>query len=250
VLDQIDIDEICISMETIETYKSGNKDNYLKFLVDFINRLFKNVNITFDYNPRNENTLYYFPNENNFGKQCCLYDFYNFKTVPVDLPSNKYIILHTKCRFDRCMDSFLSNIPKIELFFKNFKSSHDIILLGEKEIDTKNPEVNIHNIQSIYNSFKNLNSTNNIIDLTRSNLCSGNNIDDFEKDIHIINNADCNICFGWGGPLMISQSFSKHTISYIDQLTRPEYFSYKYEGVNYHRDIDEFLNDITNKYSI
>ena len=131
-----------------------------------------------------------------------LFDQYKFNNFYENTFGN-YIIIHTKARFDYLSSKFNNEIiNKLIPFFSSFKSKYKILLLGEKYVE-QNYEAKVHNIISIYNNLLLLKNNNELIDLTYDKLYSGNEYNDFEKDLFIINNAKYNIGFGYGGPLNI-----------------------------------------------
>jgi len=159
--------------------------------------------------------------------------------INVNEISNKYsnyIIFHTKLRQeietqkdDVSLYDINKIIPQLNNFFKNFKTSKTILIMGERSI-----EVNFETIAcrttSLYNNLLLLNINNNVIDLTQDVLTSGNpSFDSFLTDIEIINKASCNICFGIGGPFAISSAFSIRQISFVPFLNITPYKEYLLE---------------------
>ena len=116
--------------------------------------------------------------------------------------------------------------------------------MGEKKVEN-NFEVQNQPIFSFYDIMLLMKNKNEVIDLTYDELYSGNNIDDFEKDLLIINNAKLNIGFGLGGPLNICQSFSKNSIFYINKYVYDVLEMYKIINNNIFIDFNEFVEQIS-----
>jgi len=150
--------------------------------------------------------------------QLYLYDYINTNKIS---QYNNYIIFHTKVRIDGYSDYFKENIlPIFDNFIKNFNTIKNIIIMGERKIE-ENYETTIHKVFSIYDTLIQLKKNNNVIDLSKEVLCSGNNnFDDFLQDIEIINKADYNITFGIGGPFCIVNTFSKNALNFIIDYKR------------------------------
>jgi hypothetical protein len=83
-------------------------------------------------------------------------------------------------------------------FCKNFKTDYKIIIWGER-IMPSNLETNIHKITTIYDELKQLNTHNNILDLTEENIYDNMNIDDYLKLLNIYNKSKVNIFCGISG---------------------------------------------------
>lgn len=133
----------------------------------------------------------------------------------------------------------------LSTFFKNINFKYKILILGERIIE-QNVEAKIHNIISLYDIMILMKNNNFIIDLTYDELYSGNDYDNFEKDCHIINNAICNIGFGYGGPLNLCMSFSKNNLFYIDELKHECLNNYNKITNQLYSDIDIFIEKIKN----
>jgi hypothetical protein len=207
----LNIKIIHVSTQLVFQYKM-NPDQYLHFLDNLIPLLFPNVEL----NKIDETSLNYI---NEFRiKKTYIYDYININNT-INIPYENYIIFNCKLRMDGCIDKFIQN-DRIVLnnFFENFKTDKTILILGERNVE-KNPETLIHNIISIYDDIMQLEKNNKIIDLTRHNLYSGNpSFDDFKFDIELINKADLNITFGWGGPFAITNAFSKNNCCFLGEL--------------------------------
>jgi hypothetical protein len=207
----LDIKIINVAIQLVFQYKM-NPDQYLKFLDNLLPLLFPNAEL----NHISEASLNYIIEFRI--KKTYIYEYINTYNK-INIPYENYIIFHCKIRMDDCIDKFIQN-DRIVLnnFFENFKTNKTILILGERNVE-KNPETLIHNIISIYDDIMQLEKNNKIIDLTRHNLCSGNpSFDDFKFDIELINKADLNITFGWGGPFAITNAFSKNNCSFLGDL--------------------------------
>lgn len=92
-------------------------------------------------------------------------------TLNIEQQYNNYIIFHTKVRMEMSsITNFIKNdLPLLIIFLKNFKTSKNIIIIGERNL-----EVKIHNIISIYDELLLLKNNNNVIDLSQDILTSGN----------------------------------------------------------------------------
>lgn len=131
------------------------------------------------------------------------------------IQNNKYIIFHTKCR--HLHDTDYNAIKTMVSQFANiFKTKYKIIIIGEKNpLNTE--ETKWHNITTVYNELLPLSINNDILDLTSDNF----NILDFnqyQKDVKLIQNAECNISFGLGGSLCSSIIFGNKTYFYTCPL--------------------------------
>lgn len=202
------IDCININKNLILTY-SENYDIKINFITQFILLLFDNVKISIN----NKNICNIVDNYNITNTY--IYNYINHNLHCKHNYSN-YIIFHTKLRHDELIDKFNNEILSLlTIFFKNFKTSKTIILLGERHIG-QNLETTIHKTISLYDNLLLLKKNNKIIDLTNDVLTCGNpDFNQFLLEIEIINKALCNITFGIGGPLLICKAFSEQNISFI-----------------------------------
>lgn len=170
----------------------------------------------------------------------------DIKIPQSQLKYNNYIVFHTKIRMEGCMTEFInSDIKLLENFCQTFKSNHTIIIMGERVVE-RNCESQMHNIISLYDILMKLNKSNNVIDLTHEKLYSGNdNFDNFIDEVEIINKASYNITFGWGGPFMLCNAFSKNHIGYVSKL-KHEYLTQMISiNKNIHRNFKKFLDNIS-----
>ena len=88
---------------------------------------------------------------------------------------------------------------------------------------------------------KNLSKNNQIIDLSKEELYSGNeDIQEFNKDIEIINKAKCNINVGCGGSLSLCQCFSQNNLSFIGNTDHKVANVYK----NTYKSIKSFIQSL------
>ena len=225
-----------INKKIINEYRL-EPDKYIIFLEYLLNKLFPNLNKTYINKDIIEITHISYKLNLTYIK-----DYYNFDNI-FEKKYENYIIFHTKARFDYCSTNFKSLEYILINFFKNFKTSYDIIILGEKYVE-QNKEAVIHNITSLYDILLLMKNNNNIIDLTHNMLYSGNNIIDFEKDLFLINNTKLNVGFGYGGPLNICQAFSKNNAFYIDKLQHVVLNDYKRINNNVYDDIQLFIDKL------
>jgi hypothetical protein len=132
---------------------------------------------------------------------------FEIKPLPENLKNNKYIIFHTKCRFSGSFD-YINLRNELNIFYQNYKTDYDIVLLGEREIEPYSEE-KIHSITTIYNELLELKKNNNVIDLTIKNIYKELDFDQYLNDISIVHNAEYNIIVGLGGHFVSSLIFSK-----------------------------------------
>lgn len=230
-------DRIIISKRLLNMYRL-NPDNYIIFLNKFIKKLFPGTELVYVNDDKNmwEISNYNF-------NSAYLFDNYKFNKYYENIYED-YIIIHTKARFDYLSNKFNTEIiNKLIVFFRNFKSKFKIILLGERNVE-QNLEAVTHNMKSLYECLILLKHNNIVIDLTYDTLYSGNDYDDFEKDLCMINYGKYNIGFGFGGPLNISMAFSKNNIFYIDDLSHPCLNTYITINNHIYRNFEEFTNFI------
>jgi len=205
--ENVDIKKINISLDLINTYRT-HPIEYLDFIKYLINKLFNNVDIKCM-----EKAECKYPNFTRKIINPLIYNLISFNTI-YTIPYSNYIIFHTKLRIPKeGLDCFRSDYNKLYNYIKNLKTKKTILLLGERNIDT-NIETYIHNIQSIYPLLLELNTHNNVIDLTKETIHNANTIEDFEKDSQLIHNADCNITMGFGGNFVLSTFMAKYIIGY------------------------------------
>lgn len=207
----LNIKNININKNLIQHF-SDNYDVKLYNIEKFINLLFPLATVLITNGPCDHNIF-----DNYLFDKAFIFDNIDKNLLlHTENKYNNYIVFHTKYRHDGITDKFINEIlPNLNTFLENFKTSKQIIILGEKYIGD-NIETRMHKTISLYNSLLLLNKNNNIIDLTVDVLTAGNpNFDSFLCDIEIINKAICNITFGIGGSFNICQAFSENNISFI-----------------------------------
>ncbi len=172
-----------------------------------------------------------------------LYSHYKFNHKYCNtLFKTPYIVIHTKCRFDHVSSSrFLEKLPILNAFFSQFKTKYRIVLAGEKSPE-ENYENKVLNVKTIYNILHKLTENNDVLDITSNFISSSNSIENFNNELHIINNAVVNITFGHGGPFILCNSFSPRNLCYIGEIQ--EYMPPVYETISY-RDINLFLKEVS-----
>jgi hypothetical protein len=238
-LTSISINKIHINMNLINKYRN-KPEQYNTFITYFISKLFpdaiiqKHDNIDVRHYP----TLVYIDSS-------YLYNDYSFNTI-YEIPYTNYIVFHTKARFDYANDIFRNNKAAIAEYMSKYTTDKTIIIMGEKHID-ECFEKHVHNIESVYDILLNLKNNNTVIDLTKDYLYNGNvSIEDFEKDLQIINKADKNITFGYGGNFGLCAMASKHTIGYIATLNHEILLLLsKCSNFSLHDSIEKFFEDIS-----
>jgi len=210
----LNISNINLNKNTLQYF--GNCQTKLNSLNKFIYLLFPEVNIYITDGPCD----YY-----DFCDKYKIYIYYLYdyiidekiikKDITLDIKNkyNDYIVFHTKLRYDKLIDKFNNEILEdLIVFLKNFKTQKKILILGEKKIGD-NYETRFHKTCSLYDHLLLLNDNNNMVDLTCDILTDGNDDNNkFLYDIEIINNAECNIVFGIGGPYTLCKAFSKKNI--------------------------------------
>jgi FkbM family methyltransferase len=214
---------------------------YIEFFKQLANKLFDNCEVIVKDNCENVNgalirnnlDIYY------------LYDLYKFEHPYTEITTSPYIIFHTRFRLstEQSVNLFKREQNKLINFFKNFKTKYTIIIMGEKEIEENLETKGSIFFYSLYNIFSNMFKNNTIIDLTSNSLSSSNTIENFDKELHIINKAFKNITFGEGGNYVICCSFSKNNLSYINLDNHTGHMPHPYDKFGY-RDLDLFLSEL------
>ena len=221
ISNNLNIDCINIHKNLILTF-CENYETKINFTINLIKLLFPNTKIYI-----NNNSIDFHIFNNYSLNKTYIYDCINVNLMNVKNEYSDYIIFHTKMRHDDLMDKFTNEVlPGLNIFLENFKTSKQIIILGERNIG-QNLETKAHKTISLYKNLLLLNKNNHIIDLTNDTLTCGN--PDFNKfllEIEIINKSLCNITFGIGGPFNICKAFSEKNISFI-----PFYYLSPYKNI-------------------
>lgn len=217
----------------IDQYRNGSEE-YLKFTIKLSKTLFGNNSGNIIYNAGRKfcNTNYKIGHVN-------LSNYLNIKKM-ID---EKYIIFHTKARFDyqKTADFYKKNeLPLFRNFLKDFKSEKRILLLGERVI-SPNKSTTVKNQFTIYEDLLLLKNNNEVLDLTNETLNNSPSWDIFERDMSYINGADLNIGFGYGGNAISCFSFSKKNCFFISRIDHP---LLKYFSRFTHTKMDLFLEQI------
>jgi hypothetical protein len=207
--------KININRQLIETYSSDHKSKQV-FIEKFLHLLFPTIPSQVNNSPLD------------FVAFCRKYPLqyaYLYDTIqPTILPSinNEYsnaIVFHTKMRHDGLMGRVMRDfLPELQVFFKQFRTSRTIIIVGERNIG-KNIETITHSTQSLYTSMSALKENNTVIDLTQDVLTDGIEFDLFLNDLELMNKCACNVTFGIGGPFVLTAAFSKRRIAVIPYLS-------------------------------
>ena len=212
ISNNLDINNININNNIILQYYENYQEK-IKFITQFIEFLFTNTKYCINNNPTDYyNIINKYKIINSY-----IYDFINKNSIiNFENKYSNYIVFHTKMRYDGLMNKFDNEIlPGLNIFLSNFKTSKQILILGERNIGFNN-ETMVHKTKSLYGNLLLLKLNNDVIDLTGDVLTCGNpNFNTFLSDIQIINQSLCNITFGIGGPLNICKAFSKNNISFI-----------------------------------
>lgn len=179
----------------------------------------------------------------------------NFKLdIPLSqkLIEEPYIVLHTKVRLGPNIKHRLNLIKKyVSDIFSRFKSNYKIVIMGEKNFNCIN-ECNSF-ITIIYQELTNATKYNDVIDLTIDSIHDQLNYSRFKQDIAIIQGAECNVTFGWGGPFCLSLIFGKKCMAYIDQLDYQTILTsdnLKKNNTFLYENIEKFTEEFYKNYSL
>jgi len=242
---------LLLNTRILNNYRNGSSDYKI-----FVEWLLNKLDIKFKWvdggNPISLETLIGEYNINNFilsnkifinkfsFDNSLISEYLQGKSLP-----EKYIVLHTKGREFYDYDG-------AKLFLEKFRSKIPIIIIGEREVSANLFETQVLNIKSLYKIFiETLPEHNTVIDLTANldlDLQLNPTTDIFERDLSIINNAECNIVFGCGGNLAMSYCFSKKLIAYVGCAN--QYIYRCCPNCTFHKNFDDFKNNITELYNI
>lgn len=226
----IQVDSVDIHTCIAHAYRRHG-ENYLRFIDDFVPRLFSGATVERDAGDNYTNL------EHIHILDCYLYDRYMFAVPRSVFSEEPYIIIHTKALFDGNRPNFSETLRLHGTSFSNLRSKYPILLFGEREIE--NPDhFKAPNTYSLYTFLK---ENPGVIDMTRNSSASGNSIEEFEKDVHMINGAKCNVVVGYGGPLSISMAFGKKVLGYIGGIQHSVVNDYA-KIHRFYRNIDSFLD--------
>jgi hypothetical protein len=234
----------------------NNITNSVEFRFKLIKNLIENNNIY--------NSIIYFYNENNtyqkrFVEQIDYSKITNMKlninTENININKEckeEYIIFHTKARFHFYKNQVIEDLKIFDQFINSFKSKYKIYILGEKDINMNNYEINNSPdiITQLYPILINLSNNNEIIDKTQDCFIDNLNYNNFIEDIDLIKNAKYNIHFGDGGSMNMSLIFGKYnTIVYNKDMDDWDKNSLQNENSYIYNNIDGFLNKIKKELS-
>jgi hypothetical protein len=144
----------------------------------------------------------------------------SFRELSLELPpaaqpssqmTTPYIVIHTKIRHNWYGDAAPLKAA-IKEFAANFRTSHTIVILGEK-VPLNTTETQWHNIQTCYAELVELSANNRVIDLTTTNFDTLN-YENYTNDVGLISNAVTNISFGGGGSFCTAMIFGKSTYAH------------------------------------
>jgi hypothetical protein len=211
VANKLGITDININTSQLKA-QTEDYETKFSFIKQFIEFLFPGVSIHFTEGPFDFDRISQYPLKSTYlyNKIC------STKMLRIENKYRDYIVFHTKLRLDHWIELFHREVlPSLIVFFETFKTSKTILLLGEKEIG-QNHETMLLKTTSLHNHMLSLRKNNTVIDLTKDVLTAGNpDFNDFLSDIEIINEADCNITFGIGGPFNICMAFSQRHIGFV-----------------------------------
>lgn len=210
VANQLGITDININTLQLKT-QTEDYETKFSFIKQFIQFLFPSVSIHFTEGPFDFDRIHSYPLKSTY-----LYNKISSRMLHIENKYSDYIVFHTKLRLDHWIELFHREVlPSLIVFFETFKTSKTILLLGEKEIG-QNHETMLLKTTSLHNYMLSLRKNNTVIDLTKDVLTAGNpDFNDFLSDIEIINEADCNITFGIGGPFNICMAFSQRHVGFV-----------------------------------
>lgn len=225
----IQVDSVNVMTIIAHTYRK-HSETYLRFLEVFLPRLFPGAIVEFDKNDNYTNI------EHIRIIDGYIYPHYTFSVPRVVFSDKPYIIIHTRARFDGTKPVFFRDtLPLYGSSLSTLRSEYPILLFGERDIED-GLECRINQIHSMY---KFLMQIPGVIDMTRNSSASSNSIEEFERDIHFINGAKCNVVFGYGGPLSLSVAFGRKTLGYIGGIQHSVVDDYINIACLY-RNIDDF----------
>ena len=258
-------DDILINFQLIDQYRDGNESNKA-FIKEVLTILFKDIKITYFNSPHihlrhylDQHTITstdlsrYFDTSPVFPTEISSIVEENPTEVlgsaePVEPIFEKYVLFHTKCRFDHCMSAFLAHDKALLAdFYKKYVCKYKIVIVGEREISGNIGEVRIHNIQTIYNDLMHLKCNNEILDLTQPNILDNASIDKFKYDVRLVHNAVCNFGVGFGGNFVMSTAFGKcswYTGGLVHKYMT-DIRTNKVPDILLHTNLDSYLNSLT-----
>ena len=218
----------------------------LEFRLQLITDLIK-------YNTIDSNMIKFIFSSNNYINQSLPYkSINNFKLLLNDKSelktSEQYIIFHTKCRH-YASENYALIKEELKTFCMTFKSKYKIILMGERSFPNTE-ETEMHGITTVYNELLELNTCNDISDITIENIYNNLDYNNYKHDIALIKQATYNICPGLGGQLCSSLVFCNSVIFYA----KNDYDIFNdthYNNNNHYRssNFTQFLNMIYEKCS-
>ena len=233
---KMEVDRVNVPLSFVKSHRA-NPDNYLSFLGRFIPFLWPGATISHEEIQPIRVTA--------FDIDKCYIGDYLGMGVPRSSIDGDYLVVHTKVRLDNCMGNFYArDLPLIKKWASEFKTNKTIIIMGERTIEA-NLETNKHQIISIYNQLKRLESKNVVVDMSHDVLYSGNsNFEDFLSEVATINQASDNVCFGIGGAFNMCMAFSQSVLGYISDVQYPEADRYLVLNNKLHRNIDKFISSL------
>lgn len=146
-------------------------------------------------------------------------------SFPKQMVTNKpYIVFHTKIRLSPDIKNRMPIVKSnIRYTLDKFKSSHQIVIMGERTFERKlenSATAKSENefIHSAYEDVLHLKSHNDVIDLTTESIHDHVDWPELKANIGIIQDAECNFTFGWGGSFCLALAFGQKCMTYIDNL--------------------------------
>jgi hypothetical protein len=229
VVNHLNITKIHLSQPLMKTYRQY-PDRFQQFITQFIKMLFPGVIV--DIVPDH----YAHINYQKYNLQSP-YIYQYVQLPPKSVPFRDYLVIHTKVRMEtKCLDKTVSTLTKK---IGKLRTHKTIVILGEKVVENC-LEQKALNIVSLYPTLLCLQKHNDVRDLTRDILYSGNPVyDDFVYDLNVIHQADLNVTFGIGGPFGLCQAFSEHNLCYVGETHEYDQLFSHYRGL--HRELKPFI---------
>ncbi len=246
------IDRLNFNLVYFDADLCGYFDEPLNAL-EFRMQLLKDFNVDVGYmyldNIKDNKT-----NINDLIKSIDNYNINNIATFEsLNYINTPYIIFHTKLRLDADATENIDLVKEyVTEVLTGFVSKYKIVILGERDFTCKDIYVN-KCITTIYEELMILSEKNDILDLTDDSIHNNLDYERLKYAIGIIQGAECNFTFGWGGSFCLSLIFGKKCITYIDQIDYSNILDIDHLNRNntyLHRDINKFKENLFRGYSV